>query len=153
MQNETQFSFDDSNNPLIQNVVLKRPEQFALGEYPGVSLHLLVKNGEGCVGRLLTNIGPYIEESETTTASQASFLPASVLTNSSIASPPASSSPSTMNLTFTGSLPRSARIAATPLTWQYDWPLSSVEPRATRQSPSSVGSNGGLRQSSSGSAG
>ena len=62
MQNETQFSFDDSNNPLIQNVVLKRPEQFALGEYPGVSLHLLVKNGEGCVGRLLTNIGPYIEE-------------------------------------------------------------------------------------------
>ena len=62
MQDETQFTFDSANNPLIQNVVLKRPEQFAMGTKPQVSLHLLVKNGEGCVGRLLANVGPYIDE-------------------------------------------------------------------------------------------
>jgi len=62
MQDEAQFSFDDSNSPLFQTVVLKRPEQFALGERPRVSLHLLVKNGESCVGRLLDNVGPYIDE-------------------------------------------------------------------------------------------
>ena len=60
--------------------------------------------------------GAYIEVSETTTQSQASLPPLSARTKASIASPPASSSPSTMNLTLTGSLPRSARIAATPLT-------------------------------------
>ncbi len=61
--------------------------------------------------------GAQSEVSETTTASQASFLPASARTYFSIASPPASSSPSTMNLTFTGSLPRTASIASTALTW------------------------------------
>ena len=57
--------FDPSgnpDNPLIRNVVLRRPELFAMDERPQVSLHLLVKNGESCIGRLLINVGPYIDE-------------------------------------------------------------------------------------------
>jgi hypothetical protein len=43
-------------------LALRRPGDFAPGERPTVSLHLLVKNGESCVGRLLSNVGPYIDE-------------------------------------------------------------------------------------------
>ena len=86
-------------------------------------------------------------------ASAARRLPPSSRTYFSMDSPPDSSSPSTRNLTLTGSAPRSRRSAATALTWAYDCPLSSVAPRATSLSPSTVGSNGGLRQSSIGSAG
>jgi tetratricopeptide (TPR) repeat protein len=50
------------DNPLFRKVTLRRPEDFAPGERPTVSLHLMVKNGESCVGRLLDNIGPYINE-------------------------------------------------------------------------------------------
>jgi len=39
---------------------LKRPED--LVERPTVSLHLLVKNGESVVGRLLDCVGPYVQE-------------------------------------------------------------------------------------------
>jgi Glycosyl transferase family 2./Tetratricopeptide repeat. len=60
MKNETEFSIEDS--PLFHKVALQRPEDFAPGERPTVSLHLLVKNGESCLGRLLENIGPYINE-------------------------------------------------------------------------------------------
>ena len=52
--------FDSS--PLVRNVTLRRPESFASGERPTVSLHLLVKNGESCLGRLLENVGPYLSE-------------------------------------------------------------------------------------------
>jgi glycosyltransferase involved in cell wall biosynthesis len=50
------------DNPFCKKLVLRRPEEFKLGERPQVSLHLLVKNGESCVGRLLANVGPYIDE-------------------------------------------------------------------------------------------
>ena len=51
-----------SDNPFCKSIVLRRPEGFKPGERPQVSLHLLVKNGESCVGRLLDNVGPYIDE-------------------------------------------------------------------------------------------
>ena len=60
MKDEAEFSTED--NPLFRKVTLRRPETFAPGERPSVSLHLMVKNGESCVGRLLENIGPYIHE-------------------------------------------------------------------------------------------
>lgn len=50
------------NNPLFRRVMLRRPDDFAPGERPTVSLHLLVKNGESCLGRLLMNVGSYINE-------------------------------------------------------------------------------------------
>jgi glycosyltransferase involved in cell wall biosynthesis len=47
--------------PFHKTAVLKRPE--ALGaDRPQVSLHLLVKNGESCVPRLLDNVGQYVDE-------------------------------------------------------------------------------------------
>jgi glycosyltransferase involved in cell wall biosynthesis len=49
-------------NPIFREVALRRPEDFAPGERPTVSLHLLVKNGESCIGRLLENVGPYVDE-------------------------------------------------------------------------------------------
>lgn len=42
--------------------VLARPEDLSETRTPTVGLHLLVKNGESCVGRLLDNVGPYIHE-------------------------------------------------------------------------------------------
>ena len=51
-----------SDNPFCKSIVLRRPEEFKPGERPQVSLHLLVKNGESCIGRLLVNVGPYIDE-------------------------------------------------------------------------------------------
>lgn len=39
---------------------IARPDQ--VDRRPTVSLHLLAKNGESCVGRLLDNVGPYIDE-------------------------------------------------------------------------------------------
>ena len=41
-------------------IELLRPEKVA--SKPTISLHLLVKNGGGVVGRLLDNVGPYIDE-------------------------------------------------------------------------------------------
>jgi glycosyltransferase involved in cell wall biosynthesis len=61
MKDEAQFSMDN-DNPLFRKVTLRRPEDFAPGERPAVSLHLMVKNGESCIGRLLENVGPYINE-------------------------------------------------------------------------------------------
>ena len=69
-QDENQFDYfpltsaiaAPDDNPFCKNVVLRRPEEFKPGERPQVSLHLLVKNGESCVGRLLANVGPYIDE-------------------------------------------------------------------------------------------
>lgn len=49
-------------NPLLSEIVLARPEQLVDGRCPTVALHLLVKNGESCVGRLIDNVGPYIHE-------------------------------------------------------------------------------------------
>ena len=49
-------------NPSLSDVVLARPEELATARCPTVALHLLVKNGESCVGRLLDNVGPYIHE-------------------------------------------------------------------------------------------
>ena len=75
MKDETQISIKDNDpgsadpgdqtfdsSPLVRNVTLRRPESFAPGERPTVSLHLLVKNGESCLGRLLENVGPYLSE-------------------------------------------------------------------------------------------
>ena len=47
-------------NPLLSEVVLARPEELIDSRCPTVALHLLVKNGESCVGRLIDNVGPYI---------------------------------------------------------------------------------------------
>jgi tetratricopeptide (TPR) repeat protein len=47
--------------PFHKTAVLKRPEEFS-DEQPSVSLHLLVKNGESCVPRLLENVGRYVDE-------------------------------------------------------------------------------------------
>jgi tetratricopeptide (TPR) repeat protein len=47
-------------NPLLSEVVLARPEELITARCPTVALHLLVKNGESCVGRLIDNVGPYI---------------------------------------------------------------------------------------------
>ncbi len=55
-----QQSVDDCS-PFAQSTVLKRPEEFG-EDYPRVSLHLLVKNGESCVPRLLENVGKYVDE-------------------------------------------------------------------------------------------
>jgi hypothetical protein len=41
-------------------IKLARPEEISVR--PSVSLHLLVKNGESVVGRLLDCVGPYVEE-------------------------------------------------------------------------------------------
>jgi tetratricopeptide (TPR) repeat protein len=64
MKDETEFSAHEilEDTPLFHKVTLRRPEDFAPGERPTVSLHLLVKNGESCLGRLLENVGPYINE-------------------------------------------------------------------------------------------
>ena len=62
MQDENQFATTSDSNPFCKDVVLRRPEEFKPGERPQVSLHLLVKNGESCIGRLLANVGPYIDE-------------------------------------------------------------------------------------------
>jgi Glycosyl transferase family 2 len=62
MKDEAVYSMNEGDNPLFRKVTLRRPEDFAPGERPAVSLHLMVKNGESCVGRLLENIGPYINE-------------------------------------------------------------------------------------------
>lgn len=43
-------------------IKLRRPGDFGPGERPTVSLHLLVKNGESCLPRLLANLGPYVDE-------------------------------------------------------------------------------------------
>ena len=49
-------------NPLLKTTVLARPEELPADKKPTVSLHLLVKNGESCVGRLIDSVGPYINE-------------------------------------------------------------------------------------------
>ena len=61
MQDNNQITII-GDNPFCKSIVLRRPEEFQAGERPQVSLHLLVKNGESCIGRLLANIGPYIDE-------------------------------------------------------------------------------------------
>jgi hypothetical protein len=62
MQDERGYPLMGSGNPFHRDIVLRRPEDFGMGERPQVSLHLLVKNGESCIGRLLANVGPYIDE-------------------------------------------------------------------------------------------
>ena len=47
--------------PFHKTATLKRPEEFGAG-HPEISLHLLVKNGESCVPRLLENVGRYVDE-------------------------------------------------------------------------------------------
>src|SRR5271157_5230460 len=49
-------------NPLFKDIVIARPEDLKNVRLPTVALHLLVKNGASCVGRLLDNVGPYIHE-------------------------------------------------------------------------------------------
>jgi len=50
-----------SDDPFCKTDVLKRPEEFG-PDHPSVSLHLLVKNGESCVPRLLDLVGRYVDE-------------------------------------------------------------------------------------------
>jgi glycosyltransferase involved in cell wall biosynthesis len=59
MDRRKQAMNDDS--PFRKTAVLKRPEEFGDG-HPQVSLHLLVKNGESCVPRLLANVGRFVDE-------------------------------------------------------------------------------------------
>lgn len=59
MQDVVQRPDGDS---LLQDIKLRAPEDFGPGERPTVSLHLLVKNGESCLPRLLMNLGPYLDE-------------------------------------------------------------------------------------------
>lgn len=60
MADDAMFSGDDV--PFHKTVRLRRPEEFSVADRPHVSLHLLVKNGEGCVPRLLANVGSYVDE-------------------------------------------------------------------------------------------
>ena len=62
MLDEIQSPSSSGDNPFCKDVVLRRPEMFLPGERQQVSLHLLVKNGESCIPRLLANVGPYIDE-------------------------------------------------------------------------------------------
>lgn len=65
MNNQIEMSMtneSEDDNPLFRKVALRHPDSFGLDERPTVSLHLLVKNGESCIGRLLKNVGPYINE-------------------------------------------------------------------------------------------
>ena len=57
-----EIAVNNDDNPFCKSVVLRRPEEFKPGERQQVSLHLLVKNGESCIGRLLDNVGPYVDE-------------------------------------------------------------------------------------------
>ena len=66
---------------------------------------------------------------------------------------PHSSSPSRNSFTFTGRLPCTARNAATVSTAIMVEPFTSEAPRAYSRPSTSVGSNGGVRHSSTGSAG
>ena len=52
-----EIAVNNDDNPFCKSVVLRRPEEFKPGERQQVSLHLLVKNGESCIGRLLDNVG------------------------------------------------------------------------------------------------
>ena len=54
--------FPADDNHLIKNAVLKRPEEIVPDERPTVSLHLLAKNAESCIERLLKNVTPCIDE-------------------------------------------------------------------------------------------
>lgn len=47
--------------PFYKQASIPRPEQLT-GSRPTVSLFVLAKNAESCIGRLLNNIGPYIDE-------------------------------------------------------------------------------------------
>jgi tetratricopeptide (TPR) repeat protein len=49
-------------NVSLNDVILSRPEDLTTTRCPTVALHLLVKNGESCVGRLIDNVGPYLHE-------------------------------------------------------------------------------------------
>ena len=70
---------------------------------------------------------------------------------------PDSSSPSRNTLTLTGGVPWTSCQARSASSQVITWPLSSTAPRATIRGPrsvvTSVGSNGGLSQSASGSTG
>jgi glycosyltransferase involved in cell wall biosynthesis len=46
----------------IRDVVLATPSEISPANRPQISLHLLVKNGESCVGRLIENVGPFLDE-------------------------------------------------------------------------------------------
>ena len=50
------------DDALFKTNVLRSPGEFLPGTRPEVSLHLLVKNGEGCLPRLLHNVGRYVDE-------------------------------------------------------------------------------------------
>jgi glycosyltransferase involved in cell wall biosynthesis len=50
------------DSPLVRAVKLRHPDSIAPVERPTVSLHLLVKNGESCLRRLLDNVGSYLDE-------------------------------------------------------------------------------------------
>jgi glycosyltransferase involved in cell wall biosynthesis len=54
-------SLPGGDAPFLKTTVLKRPEAFG-ADRPRISLHLLVKNGESCVPRLLENVGKYVDE-------------------------------------------------------------------------------------------
>lgn len=47
---------------LVRDVAIRSAADIPAAERSEISLHLLVKNGEGVVGRLLDNVGPYIHE-------------------------------------------------------------------------------------------
>jgi len=100
-------------------------------------------------------LASHIEVSQTSSRSDFSVLAFSAR-NAGSEGEPVSSSPSNSTLTWQGRPPlaRNARQASTKV---INWPLSSAAPRPTMRSPfacsSSRGSNGGVFQSSSGSAG
>lgn len=49
-----------TKSDLVIAATVKRPEELA--QRPTVSLFVLAKNAESCIGRLLENVGPYIDE-------------------------------------------------------------------------------------------
>lgn len=54
------MTLEDSD--FFQKVVLKTPDKFTDEDRPRVSLHLLLKNAESVIQRLLDNVGPYVAE-------------------------------------------------------------------------------------------
>jgi hypothetical protein len=54
-------SLSGDDVPFVKTAVLRSPVDFG-EDRPRISLHLLVKNGESCVPRLLANVGMYVDE-------------------------------------------------------------------------------------------
>jgi hypothetical protein len=58
---KTRDPSDQESHPFTREVILKRVSEISRDERSSICLHLMVKNGESVVGRLIDNVGPYID--------------------------------------------------------------------------------------------